>query len=326
MSIDASIDARLRRRRLLASLAFVVLLLLSILWPAPVVELNALTLHEPIAVDDLSFLGREQPAWDVIYWCLAGLFALALLHPSVAEGSFTLAVVREEAVAVPRRLAARWRELRFWATAAALAAAAAIVAAIWWYLDAPVTAWAEWVQSDDMQSLIRLANRFGGGGNPPMIVFFFLLAGVACLERRWIRYAYAMAIGGLGAGIAVQIVKYLVGRTRPELWLGPFHHARAAASSFPSGHTVGAFAIAGVLIFGARNAGLRVSSALLALAVAVSRILAFRHWTSDVTASAIIGLAVSWFVVTALVRETEYAGTGLAHESPASAGPEPSQG
>jgi PAP2 superfamily len=311
MSIDAGIDerldgrleGRLRRRRLLASLAFAVLLLLSILWPAPVVELNALTLHESLAVDDLSFLGREQPAWDVVYWCLAGIFALALLHPSIAEGSFTLEAAREEAVAVPRRLAARWRELRLSRIAAGLAAAVGLVAAAWWLLDAPVTAWAERMQSDSIQPLIRYANRFGGGGNPPMIVFFFLLAGMACLERRWIRYAYAMAIGGLGAGLTVQIVKYLVGRTRPELWLGPFHHARAAASSFPSGHTVGAFAIAGVLIFGTRNPGLRVASAALAFGVAVSRILAFRHWTSDVTASAIIGLAVSWFVVTALVRE-----------------------
>jgi hypothetical protein len=304
MSIDAIRDVRpMQRRRLLASLAFAVLLLLSIFWPAPVVELNRLTLHEPLAVDDLSFLGREQPAWDVVYWCLAGVLALALLHPSIAEGSFTLAVAREEAMAVPRRLAARWRELRLSRTVIGLAGAAALVAAAWFLFDAPATAWAERVQSDDMQSLIRLSNRFGGGGNPPMVVFFFLLAGIACLERRWIRYAYAMAIGGLGAGLAVQLVKYAVGRTRPELWLGPFHHARAAASSFPSGHTVGAFAIAGVLIFGSRHVGLRIASAVLAFAVALSRILAFRHWTSDVTASAILGLAVAWFVVTALTKE-----------------------
>jgi hypothetical protein len=300
MSIDATGDVRsLTRRRALASAAFAVLLLLSIFWPAPVVELNRLTLHEPLALDDLSFLGREQPAWDVVYWCLAGLFALALLHPSIAEGSFTLAAAREEAVALPRRLAARWRELRLPKIVMGVAVAAGLVAAAWFLFDAPVTAWAERVQSDDMQSLIRLSNRFGGGGNPPMIVFFFLLAGIGCLERRWIRYAYAMAIGGLGAGLAVQVVKYAVGRTRPELWLGPFHHTRAAASSFPSGHTVGAFAIAGVLAF----------------AVGLSRILAFRHWTSDVTASAILGLAVAWFVVTALTKEEEASPKAIAVES-----------
>jgi undecaprenyl-diphosphatase len=91
----------------------------------------------------------------------------------------------------------------------------------------------------------------------------------------------------------VQLIKLLVGRARPELWLGPFHHARASASSFPSGHTVGAFALAGVLIFTAESKSLRVIAVILAFAVALSRVLAFRHWTSDVAASAAIGLIVA---------------------------------
>src|SRR2546426_1010538 len=83
---------------------------------------------------------------------------------------------------------------------------------------------------------IGIANRFGGGMNPAMVVGFFLLAGVAFRLRRWIEYAVAMTIAGLGAGILGQLVKLIAGRTRPEVWLGPFHHARIAASSFPSGH------------------------------------------------------------------------------------------
>src|SRR5258707_3651239 len=84
-----------------------------------------------------------------------------------------------------------------------------------------------------------------------MIVLFYLIAGVVYRVRRWIHYAVAMAFAGAGAGILVQLVKVTVGRTRPELWLGAFHHARASASSFPSGHTVGAFALAGRLRFSA---------------------------------------------------------------------------
>src|SRR3954449_13376813 len=74
MSIDA-------KRRLAASV-FIALLALSVFWPAPAIEINQLCCHAHLAIDDLSFLGREAPAWDVVFWCVAGLFALALLHPS----------------------------------------------------------------------------------------------------------------------------------------------------------------------------------------------------------------------------------------------------
>jgi len=102
-------------------------------------------------------------------------------------------------------------------------------------------------------------------------------------------------------------VKLIVGRTRPELWLGPFHHARIAASSFPSGHTVGAFALAGVLVFLSPSLALRVMALLLAAGVGFARILAFRHWPSDVAASAAAGLIVAWFVTRSVTQLTKQA-------------------
>ncbi|HEY6842701.1 MAG TPA: hypothetical protein VI391_00920, partial [Thermoanaerobaculia bacterium] len=68
MSIDA--------RRAAASWAFVALLILSVFWPAPVIAVNDVCCHAPLSVDDLSFLGREAPSWDVVFWCIAGVFAL----------------------------------------------------------------------------------------------------------------------------------------------------------------------------------------------------------------------------------------------------------
>src|SRR5436190_1225132 len=206
MSIDG--------KRRLAAAAFVVLLALSVFWPGPAIGINQLCCHARLTVDNLSFLGREAPAWDVAFWCIAGLFA------------------------------------------------------------------------------------------PAMVVLFFLIAGVAYRHHRWIAYAVAMAFAGAAAGVAVQIVKYTAGRTRPELWLGPFQHARASATSFPSGHTVGAFALAGVLMLNSESKTMRVVAALLAIAVAVSRVLAFRHWTSDVTASAAIGILAAW-VLSDHRRDTE---------------------
>jgi undecaprenyl-diphosphatase len=272
MSIDA--------KRRTVSFAFIALLVLSVWWPSPIVSVNRLCCDAPLGIDELSFLGRESPAWDVAFWCIAGLFALLLL-----QDARDFSGVREE-----------FRGTRVKVTMAmgvAVGAAAAIVAIIWLSADAPITAWAARINSNELEDWIRLANRFGGGMNPVMIIAFFLIAGVAYSRRRWIGYAIGMALAGAAAGILVQLVKLLVGRTRPELWLGPFHHARASASSFPSGHTVGAFALAGVLIFNSESKTLRVIAALLAFSVALSRVLAFRHWTSDVMASAAIGLTVA---------------------------------
>jgi len=285
MSIDA--------KRHLAAAAFIALLALSVFWPAPAIDINQLCCHAPLAVDDLSFLGREAPAWDVAFWFVAGLFLLAMLHPG---NDYKRSDFREVWTLI------RTTRIRLRNTdAIAVVCAVILVAIVWRFADAPVTAFAERVQSSNVQDTIRIANRFGGGMNPPMVILFFLIAGVVYRTRRWIAYGVAMAFAGAAAGVAVQIVKYTAGRTRPELWLGPFHHARAAATSFPSGHTVGAFALAGVLMLASPSRTMRIIAFLLALSVAVSRVLAFRHWTSDVLASAAIGMILAAVAVRAVM-------------------------
>jgi len=283
MSIDA--------KRRLAAFAFVALLMLSVFWPSPVVSVNRLCCDASLPVDELSFLGREAPAWDAIFWCLAGLFALAIVHsgdPRLDD----LRIFRATRLTLPPALPG------VALTALAMTFGIARLA------DASVTAWAEGLQSERTEDFVRILNRLGGGMNPGLVVFFFLLAGLAYHHRIWIGYAIAMALSGLGAGLLAQAVKLLTQRGRPELWLGPFQHARSSASSFPSGHTVGAFALAGVLLFGSRSWPLRIVAIALAAAIGISRIFAFRHWASDVFASAAAGLLVSWFVTAGVSRVT----------------------
>jgi membrane-associated phospholipid phosphatase len=277
-----------------AAAAFITLLILSVFWPSPVVSINRLWVDETIAVDDLSFLGREAPSWDVVFWCLAGLLLLAIVQSADAEADPREPLHQLRAIRFDRSL---WRR-----DAVRLVIGVIVTALVWLLLDRPLLAWAEGVQSDFTEDVIRLLNRLGGGMNPVMVVVFFLIAGTAYRERRWVAYAIAMSIAGLGAGILAQIVKQLVGRARPELWLGPMHYAPGSSTSFPSGHTVGAFALAGVLIFSARSTTLRVIAFLLAAGIALSRVLAFRHWPSDVTASAVIGLVTAWIVTEAVMR------------------------
>jgi undecaprenyl-diphosphatase len=267
-----------RAKRRYASAAFIALLLLSVFWPSPIVSSNQLWFNEPIAVDDLSFLGREAPSWDVVFWFFAGLLLLVMLQ---SAESYDFRVVR---VARPR----------FGPALVFLAVGAVLTALVWRLLDRPLIAWAEGVQSEWTEWAIRMINRFGGGANPGLIVLFFLFAGVCYVERRWVAYAVAMAISGLAAGLLAQIVKHLVGRARPELWLGISHYAPGSSTSFPSGHTVGAFALAGVLLFASRSWPLRITAFVLALAIGMSRVLAFRHWPSDVCASMILGVTTAW--------------------------------
>jgi membrane-associated phospholipid phosphatase len=288
MSIDA--------KRRLAAAAFIALLALSVFWPAPAIDINQLCCHAHLTVDNLSFLGREAPAWDIAFWCIAGLFLLALLH-SGKNSDFG------EISTVVRATRIRLRKM----DALIVVVSAIVVAIVWRFADAPITAFAERIQSSNVEDTIRIANRFGGGMNPAMVVVFFLVAGVVYRHRRWIAYGVAMALAGAAAGVSVQIVKYTAGRTRPELWLGPFHHARASATSFPSGHTVGAFALAGVLMLASPSRTMRVVAFLLALSVAVSRVLAFRHWTSDVLASAAIGMILAAIAVrTVMTAEVSF--------------------
>lgn len=292
MSIENRRFASTDGKRHIAAAAFFALLALSVFWPAPVLTVNDLCCQADLGIDNLSFLGREQPRWDVAFWCLAGLFALALFH----SGDYEWRDFRE-----PWRLPRP--RLRPAVAATVLALAAAAVAATWRFIDAPVTAWAERIQSDTLEDIIRITNRLGGGANPGLLVLFLLIAGVVYQHRRWTAYAVAMTFSGVVAGLSVQLVKYLAGRTRPELWLGPFHHARVSATSFPSGHTVGAFALLGVVIWTSPSKAVRAAAFFIAAVVGLSRILAFRHWTSDVLASAIIGLGVA-YLVTRVTTET----------------------
>src|SRR5688572_15336269 len=71
-------------KRRYAAAAFITLLILSVFWPSPIVSVNRLWLGKRLAVDELSFLGRQAPSWDVVFWCIAGLLLLGILHS--AEG------------------------------------------------------------------------------------------------------------------------------------------------------------------------------------------------------------------------------------------------
>ncbi len=94
--------------------------------------------------------------------------------------------------------------------------------------------------------------------------------------------------------LAVEGLKWTVGRTRPD------GDTRRRNSSFPSSHAANAAAAASVLTRRWPRGGLVF--ALLAALVAFSRMVLDRHWLTDVTAGALLGVGLSVLALQALER------------------------
>jgi len=107
----------------------------------------------------------------------------------------------------------------------------------------------------------------------------------------------SMAVGGL----ITLVLKKLVARTRPEVLLEDGWHGLVAPftsghdySSFPSSHTLTAFAVAAAL--GEIAPRWRMPALLIASLVAISRVINRDHFLSDVTAAAAIGIMVAHYI------------------------------
>ena len=103
-----------------------------------------------------------------------------------------------------------------------------------------------------------------------------------------------------GAGLLTDLLKPLVGRTRPKLLFQndlftfhPFSHG-FVWTSFPSGHTTTAFAVAAALSLLFPKG--RFFFMLYAVLVGLSRIMVTAHYPSDVMAGALIGLAFTLWI------------------------------
>jgi membrane-associated phospholipid phosphatase len=133
----------------------------------------------------------------------------------------------------------------------------------------------------------------------PNALRLVVLAVAVWLWRRGVRRLVWWAVATMTVGGALAaILKLLVGRNRPEL-LDPV--ARAAGYSFPSGHALNAALAAGVLVliflpFTRGRRGQRIALWAAAIVVpivtGVFRVALGVHWTSDVVAGWLMGVAV----------------------------------
>ena len=111
------------------------------------------------------------------------------------------------------------------------------------------------------------------------------------------------------SGIAVQIIKNLVNSPRPKLFFEQGQYmffmdgvSLSNNSSFPSGHTATAFAIATVLILFSKNKIWQLPILFLAALVGYSRIYLAQHFLMDVLIGAVIGTGSGVIVCVLITR------------------------
>ncbi len=131
---------------------------------------------------------------------------------------------------------------------------------------------------------------------PGLGVYMYYRNKRADIAKKGLYLVLSVAISGL----ITDIIKILVGRPRPKMWI--HHHLgspqwlefKASFWSMPSGHTTTAFA-AGVAL-GYIFPKYRYLFWAMALLVGVSRVVLAKHYPSDVLVGALIGSLVAWYL------------------------------
>jgi membrane-associated phospholipid phosphatase len=169
-------------------------------------------------------------------------------------------------------------------------------------LDVDVRIFMQKRQTPANNSLATAAEQYGNGFNMIGLSAGGYIAGLA-LGDRWIRETSLLAGSAIViAGTISTVTKVLVGRARPytgdgHLTFRPFSVPLVDVASFPSGHTIVAFAFSGVLAERIHNTWASIGLYGLAAACGVSRMYTDEHWVSDVVFGAFISISVSHTLV-----------------------------
>ena len=156
-------------------------------------------------------------------------------------------------------------------------------------------------RDEPFNTLFRLATSLG----EPVA---FILTGIAALFWRY-RFALLIVLTGIVVSPTVYILKDKIGTDRPitffekermrdRLDLVPKEALNSGQTSFPSGHTMAAFALYSVLtlIAGERFRQWGLLFAILSILTGFSRIFLAQHFLADVLGGSILGMFVAWMV------------------------------
>ena len=170
-------------------------------------------------------------------------------------------------------------------------------------LDRPVLDQAVHWRSPGLDTAATAFTDVGGTVGMPVLVAVVVLV-MVLVWRSWTPVVLSL-IAAAGSLAMTTTGKDLVGRARPPLNLAvpPYEHS----PSFPSGHTLNATVLIGVLVYLAllhldsvRTRALAVvAGAVFVVAMGLSRVFLGHHWLTDVMVGWTLGLAWLSVVVTA---------------------------
>lgn len=115
-------------------------------------------------------------------------------------------------------------------------------------------------------------------------------------KRYWPLVAKAFGAAVLSRFVITEIIRWVWERPRPFVE-NPVNLllSHEATASFPSGHAAFYFAIAAVVCFYNKRAGLAFFAG--AFLISLARVFAGLHWPSDILAGALVGILSAWLVV-----------------------------
>jgi undecaprenyl-diphosphatase len=170
-------------------------------------------------------------------------------------------------------------------------------------LDRPILDFMITLRSPALDSFVTAYTNIAGPIGMPILAVVAIL--ILSLRRRSWTPAILIAAAGIGSLLMTIAGKDIIGRVRPPLTdaVPPYEYS----PSFPSGHTLNALVIAGVvaylLILRRKTTHGRVlpivAAALFALTIGLSRVFLGHHWFTDVLAAWALGAAWLALIITA---------------------------
>ncbi len=137
--------------------------------------------------------------------------------------------------------------------------------------------------------LALVFNYLGGGITAILIVPLLIIGGLLLWRRPWAALYFAIAI--LASVLVVQLLKKLIGRSRPdEILVNPDF------GSFPSGHSANAALIATALGIVFWRAWIWAAGAVYTVGMMLSRTYLGAHWISDTIGGLLVGAGVAVIV------------------------------